>query len=83
MTTNISCKIVNSNNEPIVDAIVMVLNGSGSFSEMAAVTNEDGIAGLNNVTVPGDYRVQINFGGIKKEHTVQCMPEKTSFTLVY
>lgn len=83
MTTTITCKIVNANNEPVKDAIVMVIGGSNSFPELAAVTNDDGVASLINITVPGSYDIQISYAGKQKTHNLQCTAEKTSFTIVW
>lgn len=44
---------------PIQDAIVMVVDGSSEFTDMASVSNEKGEFYISNVVIPGRYVLQI------------------------
>ena len=47
-----------SNGNAIPNAAIMVVDGPGSFNEMAAITNEDGAFSLVNLT-QGTYSLRI------------------------
>lgn len=59
--------------QPMKDAIVMIAQGSHSFNDIAAVTNDSGEFYLSNIVVPGDYTLQINTdsGSVQKRVSLQ------------
>ena len=75
METRTSVKGVlrTASGQPLKDAIVMIAQGSHSFNDIAAVTNDSGEFYLSNIVVPGDYTLQINTnsGSVKKRVNLQ------------
>ena len=59
--------------QPMKDAIVMISQGSHSFNDIAAVTNDSGEFYLSNIVVPGNYTLQINTdsGSVQKQVSLQ------------
>ena len=60
MNESIRGLLTDSAGNPVKDAVIMVAEGTGSFKEMAAVTDEQGRFFLPPLEVPGTYTVQIN-----------------------
>jgi Carboxypeptidase regulatory-like domain len=65
--------IQNKAGEPVTDAIVMIIDGSEEFNDIASVSGDDGEFFLSNIVVPGRYVLQIQHKGnaITKEINVQ------------
>jgi hypothetical protein len=61
MATQTSVKgiLQDSAGRPVPNAVVMIVDGSHEFNDMAAVTNDSGEFALPNVMVPGRYVLQI------------------------
>jgi hypothetical protein len=59
--------------KPVNDAIVMIVDGSSEFNDMASVSNDKGEFYLSNVAIPGRYVLQIqsNSNKINKEVNLQ------------
>ena len=75
METRTSVKgiLLNASGKPMKDAIVMIAQGSHSFNDIAAVTNDSGEFYLSNIVVPGNYTLQINTdsGSVQKQVSLQ------------
>ncbi len=57
--TSVSGILQDSAGRPVSNAVVMIVDGSHEFNDMAAVTNDSGEFALPNVMVPGRYVLQI------------------------
>ncbi|WP_440948149.1 carboxypeptidase-like regulatory domain-containing protein [Methanosarcina sp. T3] len=56
---SIAGRVTNANNEPVVDAMVMVTGRSPSHRDIASVTDERGEYILDEL-IPGDYEILVN-----------------------
>ncbi|RPD46005.1 hypothetical protein DRJ53_14615 [Paracnuella aquatica] len=75
--------LVNSSGQPIADAVVMVAGGTGSFTDMAAITDENGAFYLSNITLPGSYSLQVQTGGASVQKNVQLTSSADTIRLTY
>ncbi len=57
--TSVKGVLEDSTGRPVPNAVVMIVDGSHEFTDMAAVTNDSGEFALPNVVVPGRYVLQI------------------------
>ncbi len=62
--------IVDQSGKPVNDAIVMIVDGTTEFNDIASVSNEDGEFYISNVVIPGRYVLQIQGKNQKKIHEV-------------
>ncbi len=44
---------------PVADAVVMIIDGSHEFNDIASVSNEKGEFFVSNIVIPGRYVLQI------------------------
>jgi hypothetical protein len=58
ITTTIRGKVTDQASKPQEDVIVMVTDGTHSFPDIAAVTNERGEFELPGIQSPGEYTLQ-------------------------
>ena len=67
----------------MADAVVMVAGGTGSFTDMAAITNDSGEFQLSNITLPGSYSLQIQSGGKLVQKQVRLSSPADTIRLIY
>lgn len=72
----ISGKIETKSGEPIQGSTAMVIDGPGSWVDMAAVTGQDGSFSVD-VEVAGTYTLQIFKDGKSKTFQIKTGDEKT------
>lgn len=75
--------LLNQAGQPVRDAVVMVAGGTGSFTDMAAITNDNGEFYLPNLTLPGSYSLQIQSGGQLVQKSVQVSAPADTIRLIY
>ena len=63
--------------KPIRDAIVMIVDGSSEFNDMASVSNDEGEFYISNVAIPGRYVLQIQSNGQQKRKEVNLSSKDT------
>jgi Carboxypeptidase regulatory-like domain len=83
MTTTKSIKgtLYNQQGKPVTDAVIMITGGSHSFMDIAAVSNERGEFFLDNLSVPGEYSIQVNWEGELFNKNIRLKETDTAFTL--
>ena len=69
--------------KPVEDAIVMIVNGSHDFTDIASVSNEKGEFYLSNIAIPGKYILQVQSpkGTIKKEIDIKTKETVIKITI--
>jgi hypothetical protein len=65
--------LTDASGKPVSDAVVMIVDGSSEFNDMASISNDKGEFYLSNITLPGRYVLQIqdNQHKINKEVNLQ------------
>jgi hypothetical protein len=65
--------LTDSSGKAVNDAIVMIVDGSSEFNDMASVSNDKGEFYLSNIVLPGRYVLQIqdNSHKVNKEVNLQ------------
>ena len=51
--------LLDSSGRPVSDAIVMIAAGDSDFNDIASVSNDKGEFYISNVSIPGQYVLQI------------------------
>ena len=51
--------LLDSSGQPVSNAIVMIAEGDSDFNDIASVSNDKGEFYISNVTIPGEYVLQI------------------------
>jgi hypothetical protein len=78
MATNtpglISCRVVNSEGQPVAGARVFFVSGPGSYPEIAALTDANGFAVLS-APAPGTYEIQVVAEGFAPQTVAATLPE--------
>lgn len=69
-TYSIQGVVVDKNGKPIEGAIIMIVEGSSPFQEIAATSNENGEFLLDNIQ-NGTYVLQINFSEKTLKNAIQ------------
>ena len=59
-----------SSGRPVTDAIIMIVDGSAAFNDIASVSNEKGEFFISNVVLPGRYVLQIQNNSQQKQQEV-------------
>jgi hypothetical protein len=68
---------------PVSDAIVMIVDGSSDFNDIASVSNEKGEFYISNVAVPGRYVLQIQNGGNQMKKEVQLTSSDSTVRITF
>jgi hypothetical protein len=68
---------------PVSDAIVMIVDGSSDFNDMASVSNEKGEFYISNVVIPGRYVIQIQGGAQQQRKEVNLTSPDTVLRINY
>jgi hypothetical protein len=65
--------LTDSSGKPVNDAVVMIVDGSSEFNDIASVSNDKGEFYLSNIALPGRYVLQIqdNSHKVNKEVNLQ------------
>ena len=69
--------------KPVNDAIIMIVEGSNEFNDMASVSNETGEFRLSNVVIPGKYVLQIQNNGQQKRKEVDVQNKDLVLTITF
>lgn len=68
---------------PVRDAIVMIIDGSSDFNDMASVSNDEGEFYISNVVIPGRYVLQIQGNDQQKRKEVNLSSKDTVIKITY
>ncbi len=69
--------------KPVRDAIVMIVDGSSDFNDMASVSNDEGEFYISNVVIPGRYVLQIQGNDQQKRKEVNLSSTDTVIKITY
>lgn len=69
--------------KPIRDAIVMIVDGSSDFNDIASVSNDEGEFYISNVVIPGRYVLQIQSNDQQKRKEVSLSSKDTVIKITY
>ncbi len=75
--------LLDQSGQPVPNAVIMVAGGTGSFTDMASITNDSGEFYLSNLSLPGSYSLQIQSGGDSVHKQVQLSAPSDTIRLVY
>ncbi len=59
MRTSVKGVLHDTAGRPVKEAVVMIVDGSSEFNDIASVTDDSGVFYLSNIAVPGRYVLQI------------------------
>jgi hypothetical protein len=76
-------KLVDSSGKPISDAVIMVVSGSGSFNDIASVSNDTGEFKISNVVIPGKYVLQIQNNDQQKRQEVNLQSQDSVINVTF
>jgi hypothetical protein len=68
---------------PVVDAVVMIVEGSSEFNDIASVSDDNGQFYISNVVIPGRYVLQINRNNQQKRKQVNLSSEDSIVRITY
>ena len=69
--------------KPVNDAIVMIVDGSSDFNDMASVSNDNGEFYISNVVIPGRYVLQIQGNNQKKNKEVNLQSKDSVVRITF
>ena len=69
--------------KPIGEAIVMIVDGSSEFNDMASVSNDAGEFYISNVAIPGRYVLQIQSNDQQKRKEVNLSSKDTAIKIIF
>lgn len=69
--------------KPVRDAIVMIVDGSSDFNDMASVSNDNGEFYISNVVIPGRYVLQIQGNNQHKRKEVNLASADSVVRITY
>jgi hypothetical protein len=69
--------------KPVRDAIVMIVDGSSDFNDIASVSNDEGEFYISNVVIPGSYVLQIQGNDQQKRKKVNLLSTDTVIKITY
>ena len=69
--------------KPVKDAIVMIVDGSSDFNDMASVSNDQGEFNISNVVIPGRYVLQIQGNNQQKRKEVNLSSTDSVIRITY
>lgn len=78
---SIKGNILTQQGAPVTDAVVMITGGTHSFNDIASISNEKGEFFLDNLTLPGNYTIQINRNGAIVNKTIHLNETDSVFTI--
>lgn len=74
--------ITDSMGHPLEGVIIMVTNGPVSVPDIASVTDVNGVGSLGNLSVPGQYTLNLHQNQQQRERQIQYKPGQ-SLTVVF
>ena len=85
METRASIKgiLQDQSGKAIEDAVVMIVNGSHDFTDIASVSNEKGEFYISNIVVPGKYILQIQSTQGMRKKEVDIKNKDTVLNLTF
>lgn len=69
--------------KPVADAVVMIVNGSSDFNDIASVSSDSGEFYISNVVVPGNYVLQINGNNQTLQKEVNLTDQDTTVSVSF
>jgi hypothetical protein len=81
ITKSVKGTVYNLQGKPLTDAVVMITAGSHSFQDIACLSNEKGEFYLDNLILPGNYTIQINWQGASVNKTINLKETDSIFTV--
>ena len=67
--------------QPAADAVIMISGGTGSTRDIGSMSDASGQFYLDDLSLPGDYILQVNWRGSNFEKTIRLGQHDTAFTI--
>jgi hypothetical protein len=83
MTTKRSVRgtVYDRQGRPASDAVIMITGGPSGMRDMASMSDANGQFYLDDLSVPGNYTLQVNWQGSNIEKAVSLAQNDTAFTI--
>ncbi|HEX8460519.1 MAG TPA: carboxypeptidase-like regulatory domain-containing protein [Segetibacter sp.] len=69
--------------KPLSEAIIMIVDGTADFNDMASVSNDSGEFFISNVVIPGKYVLQIQNNNQSKKQEVNLSEDKAVIKVIF